>query len=137
MSSSFTISQSFLKSMSTESVMLSNHLILYHRLLLLPSIFPRIRVFSSGKLEIAIRDASVGEQVRAENAQAPGTVLERPLGGATLPHSGGSHTPQRSDGGVWCAHSLTHSVNINAVLVCARQGDTAVDTALTNPVIRT
>ena len=31
--------------MSTESVMPSNHLILYHPLLLLPSIFPSIRVF--------------------------------------------------------------------------------------------
>ena len=33
--------------MSIELVMLSNHLILYHPLLLLPSIFPSIRVFSS------------------------------------------------------------------------------------------
>ena len=37
---SFTISQNLLKLMSTESVMLSNHLILCHLLLLLPSIFP-------------------------------------------------------------------------------------------------
>ena len=44
---SFTISQSFLKFMSIESVMLSNHLILCHLLLLLLSIFPNIRVFSS------------------------------------------------------------------------------------------
>ena len=44
---SFTISQSLLKLMSTESVMPSNHLILYQPLLLLPSIFPSIRVFSS------------------------------------------------------------------------------------------
>ena len=42
-----TISQSLLKFMSTESVMLSNHLILCHPLLLLPSVFPIIRVFSS------------------------------------------------------------------------------------------
>ena len=35
-----------LKLMSVESVMPSNHLILYHPLLLLPSIFPSIRVFS-------------------------------------------------------------------------------------------
>ena len=40
-------SQSLLKLMSTELVMPSNHLILCHPLLLLPSIFPRIRVFSS------------------------------------------------------------------------------------------
>ena len=43
---SFTISQSLLKLMSIESVMLSNHLILCCSLLLLPSIFPSIRVFS-------------------------------------------------------------------------------------------
>ena len=43
---SFTISWSLLKLMSTESVMPSNHLILYCPLLLLPSIFPSIRVFS-------------------------------------------------------------------------------------------
>ena len=43
---SFTISQSLLKLMSTESVMPSSHLILCHPLLL-PSIFPNIRVFSN------------------------------------------------------------------------------------------
>ena len=35
------------KLMSIESVMPSNHLILCHSLLLLPSIFPRIKVFSN------------------------------------------------------------------------------------------
>ena len=44
---SFTISQSLLKFISIESVMLSNHLTLYRPLLLLPSIFPSIRVFSN------------------------------------------------------------------------------------------
>ena len=44
---SFTISRSLLKVTSIESVMPSNHLILYHPLLLLPSIFPSIRVFSN------------------------------------------------------------------------------------------
>ena len=44
---SFSISQSLLKFMSVESMVLSNHLILCHPLLLLPSIFPSIRVFSS------------------------------------------------------------------------------------------
>ena len=43
----FTISQSWLKFMSIELVMPSNHLILYHPLLLLPSIFSSIRVFSN------------------------------------------------------------------------------------------
>ena len=44
---SITNSQSLPKLMSIESEMLSNHLILCHPLLLLPSIFPSIRVFSS------------------------------------------------------------------------------------------
>ena len=44
-SQSFTVSLSLLKFMSTESVMPSNHLILCHPLLLLPSIFPRVRIF--------------------------------------------------------------------------------------------
>ena len=44
---SITISQSLLKLMSIESVMPSNHLIFCHPLLLLPSIFPSIRVFSN------------------------------------------------------------------------------------------
>ena len=44
---SITNSQSLLKLMSIESVMPSNHLILCHPLLQLPSIFPSIRVFSN------------------------------------------------------------------------------------------
>ena len=44
---SITSSQSLLKLMSTESVMPSNPLILCRPLLLLPSIFPSIRVFSN------------------------------------------------------------------------------------------
>ena len=44
---SFTISWSLLKLMSMESVMPSNYLILCYPLLLLPSIFPSIRVFSN------------------------------------------------------------------------------------------
>ena len=44
---SVTNSRSLLKLMSIKSVMPSNHLILCHPLLLLPSIFPSIRVFSN------------------------------------------------------------------------------------------
>ena len=44
---SITISQSLLKLMSIESVMPSSHLTLCQPLLLLPSIFPSIKVFSS------------------------------------------------------------------------------------------
>ena len=43
---SFTISQSLLKFMSIELVILSNYLILYCLIVLLPSVFPTIRVFS-------------------------------------------------------------------------------------------
>ena len=51
---SFTIAQGLLKFMFIEPVMLSNHLILCHPLLLLPSIFPSIRVFSN-ELALHIR----------------------------------------------------------------------------------
>ena len=44
---SITNSRSLLKFVSIESVMPSNHLILCHPFLLLPSIFPSIRVFSN------------------------------------------------------------------------------------------
>ena len=44
---SITNSWNLLKLMSIESVMPSNHLILFHPLLLLPSFFPSIRVFSN------------------------------------------------------------------------------------------
>ena len=49
---SFTISWGWLKIMSIESVMPPNHLIPCHLLLLLPSVFPSIRVFSN---ELALR----------------------------------------------------------------------------------
>ena len=49
----FTISQSLLKLMPMELVMLSNHFILRCPLLLLPSVFPSIRVFK--ELALCIR----------------------------------------------------------------------------------
>ena len=51
---SFTIFLSLLNLMSVQSVMPSNHLILYCPLLLLSSIFPSIRVFSN-ELALCIR----------------------------------------------------------------------------------
>ena len=51
---SFTISLSLLKLISIDLVMPSNHLILCHPLLLLPSVFPSIRVFSN-ELTLHIR----------------------------------------------------------------------------------
>ena len=50
---SITNSQSFLKLMSIKLVMPSNHLILCHPLLLPPSIFPSIRVFSNESHQVA------------------------------------------------------------------------------------
>ena len=51
---SFTVSQSLFKFTFIESVMPSNHFILCHPLLFLPSIFPSIRVFSN-ELALLIR----------------------------------------------------------------------------------
>ena len=68
---SITNSQSLPKLMSIESVMPSNHLILCYPLLLLPSIFPSIRVFSS--------DQSIG--VSASTSVLPvNTQAWSPLG---------------------------------------------------------
>ena len=50
---SITNSWSSLKLTSTEAVMPSSHLILRRPLFLLPSIFPRIRVFSSSSYQVA------------------------------------------------------------------------------------
>ena len=61
---SITNSQSLLKLMSIESVMPSNHLILCRPLLLLPSIFPRIRVFSSESV-FKSGDQSIGVSASA------------------------------------------------------------------------
>ena len=68
-SPSFTISRSLLKLMSIESVVPSNHLILCHPLLLLPLIFPSIRVFSN-ELALYIRwskDWSFGFSISPSN----------------------------------------------------------------------
>ena len=61
---SITISQSLFKLMSIESVMPSNHLILYRPLLLLPSVFPSIRVFSN-ELALCIRCQNIGASASA------------------------------------------------------------------------
>ena len=60
---SSTVSSHLLKSMSTESLMLSNHLILCHSLLLL-SIFPIIRVFSMSWL-FTLGGQSIGASASA------------------------------------------------------------------------
>ena len=60
---SFTISQSLLKFVSTESGIPSNHPILYHPLFLLPSIFPSIRVFSTESVHCISIEASASTSV--------------------------------------------------------------------------
>ena len=70
---SFTISQSFFKLMSIESVMPSNHLILCLPLLLLPSIFPSIKVFSN-ESTLPMDGQSIG-------ASASASVLPRNIQG--------------------------------------------------------
>ena len=60
----FTISQSFLRIMSTESVMPSNHLILCCPLLLLPSIFPVSQAFSMSHF-FTSGDQSIGASASA------------------------------------------------------------------------
>ena len=67
---SFSISQSLLK--PNESVMSSNHLVLSCPLLLLPSIFPRIRVFSKNQLFASgaqIIDTSASASILPRNIQ--------------------------------------------------------------------
>ena len=59
-----TNSQSLLKLRSIESMMSSNHLILCHSLLLLPSIFPSIRIFSNELAKIS-GGQSIGPSVSA------------------------------------------------------------------------
>ena len=68
---SFTISPSLVKLMSTESVMPTNHLILCHPLLLLPSVFPSIRVFSIEVHHVAkvLAKASASASVLPMNIQ--------------------------------------------------------------------
>ena len=70
---SITNSQSLLKLMSIESVMLSNHLILCHPLLLLPSIFPSI-----GSYPMCLLFASGGQSI---GASASASVLSMNIPG--------------------------------------------------------
>ena len=62
---SITSCWSLLKLMSIESVMSFNHLILCRPLLLLPLIFPSIRVFSSGQIVFPSGDQSIGASASA------------------------------------------------------------------------
>ena len=65
---SITNSKSLLKLTSIELVMPSNHLILCHPLLLLPSIFPSIRVFSNESI-LHITGQSIGASASTSDFQ--------------------------------------------------------------------
>ena len=71
---SFTISWSLLKLTFVESVMPSNHLILCHPLLLLPSVFPSIRVFSN-ESTLCTRWPSIGAS--ASESVLPVNIQDR------------------------------------------------------------
>ena len=71
---SFIISQSLLKLTSIELVMLSSHLILCHPLLLLPSIFSSIRVFSN-ELTVCIRWPNIEASASASVLPSQGWFL--------------------------------------------------------------
>ena len=62
---SFTVSRNLFRLMFIESVMPSNHLILCHPLLLLPSIFPSIGVFFPVNLLFASGGQSIGDSASA------------------------------------------------------------------------
>ena len=64
---SITSSWSLLKLMSIESVMPSNHLILCLPLFLLPSIFPSIRVFTSGGQSIGVSASALVLQMNIQD----------------------------------------------------------------------
>ena len=77
---SITNSQSLLKLMSIESVMPSNHLILCHLFLLLPSIFPSIKVFSNESV-LLIRWLTYGASASASASVLPRIIQDWfPLG---------------------------------------------------------
>ena len=61
---SSTISQTLLKFMSIELVVLSNHLILCHPLLLLPTVFPNIKGFPMSQL-FTLGGQSIGDSASA------------------------------------------------------------------------
>ena len=76
---SFTISRSLLKLTSIESVMPSNHLALCCPLLLLPSIFPKIRVFSNESvLLIQFNSVQFSCSVMSDSLRPHGPQHDRP-----------------------------------------------------------
>ena len=85
-------SQSSLKLMSIESVMPSNHLILCCHLLLPPSIFPSIRVFSNESV-LCIRSDQISHSVMSNSLRPHESQHARPPCPSPTP---GVHSDSRS-----------------------------------------
>ena len=85
---SFTISRSLLRLLSIELVMPSNHLILCHPLLFLPSIFPSFRVFSS--------ESALHIEVLELQLQSPHFTGILPFWGKNCHHLHQQHTSRLS-----------------------------------------
>ena len=101
----FTFSQSLLKLTSIESVMPSNHLILCHLLLLLPSIFARLRVFSN---ELALRISSVhfSHSVVSDSLRPHELQHARPPCPSPTPRVHSDSCPSS----LWCHATISSSV---------------------------
>ena len=118
-SPSFTISQSFLKLMSIDSVMPSNHLVLCCPLLLLSSIFPSIRVFSNELAQVASvlelqlpMHCQYTSKKKKKNAPREQVYCERMLRWWSL-HECGFSTVR--PGCPWPRHALNHFSSWHAV----------------------
>ena len=76
---SFTIPQSLLKLTSVELVMPSNHLVLCHLLLFLPSAFPSIRVFLYGALQMLLMHGSQNKTQGLPGPAKPCMIWHLPI----------------------------------------------------------
>ena len=118
---SITNSQSLFKLMSIESVMPSNHLILCHPLLFLPSIFPSIRVFSN-EPGLTSGVQSIGFQLQHQSLQwiFRTYLLEDGLGGSpssSRDSQESSLTPQSKASILWHSASLWSNSHIHTWLL--------------------
>ena len=115
---SFTISQSLLKLMSIELVMLSNHLILCHPLLLLPSIFPSTRIFSD-ELAFLIRWPKywhlLGPGIRSQGHPCTSSTQAWHSITLSLPQLQLPDQPITfaKELGIWSAGFLSHSLSLS------------------------
>ena len=104
-------SRSLCKPMSIESVMPSNHLILCRPLLLLPSIFPSIRVFSNeSALRIKWPKYYEYDLDHTHNSKEhPGLISFRMVGSPCSPRDSqeSSSTPQLKASILWCSAFFT------------------------------